>query len=220
MLHRTLILVALLLGMGLARAAAPLPEALQAQLDRAVLDYESGRHAAARQVFERLAQRRVPAAEYNLALMHLQRDVPRPDRAQARRLLERAAAGGFVTAQLLLAQQLESAGFGGRRDLVAANRWYEQAARAGSVEGQVAMGTAHFLGRGAPKDMALAAQWYREAAKGGDIGAMYILASLYEHGDGVEQDLRLARYWYEAAARGGDEAAPGKLKELEGRSGS
>lgn len=220
MLHRIPAFAALLLSAALAAAAPVLPDALQAQLDRAVLDYESGRHAAARQVFERLARRHVPAAEYNLALMHLQGDVPRPDRAQARRLLERAAAGGFVTAQLMLAQQLETAGFGGARDVVAANRWYEQAARAGSVEGQLAMGTAHFLGRGAAKDMALAAHWYREAAKGGDIGAMYILASLYEHGDGVEQDLRLARYWYEAAARAGDEAAPGKLKELEGRSGS
>ncbi len=216
MLHR-LLAFALLLGAALAAAAAPLPDALQSQLDRAVLDYESGRHATARQAFEALARRHVPAAEFNLALMHLQGDVPRPDRALARRLLEHSAAAGFVTAQLLLAQQLETAGFGGRRDLVAANRWYEQAARAGSVEGQVAMGTAHFLGRGAPKDMALAAQWYREAAKGGDIGAMYILASMYEQGDGVERDLRLARYWYEAAARGGDEAAPGKLKELDAR---
>ena len=207
----------LLLCAALAQAAPPLPAALQSQLDRAVLNYESGRHQPARQVFESLARRHVPAAEFNLALMHLQGDVPRPDRALARRLLERAAAGGFVTAQLMLAQQLETAGFGGRRDIVAANRWFEKAALAGSVEGQVAMGTAYYLGRGAPKDPSLAAQWYREAAKGGDIGAMYLLASMYEQGDGVERDLRLARYWYEAAARGGDEAAPGKVKELDGR---
>lgn len=216
---RTFATFVLLLCAGLAQAA-PLSEALQAQLDRAVLDYESGRHAQARRVFESLAKRHVPAAEFNLALMHLQGDVPRPDRAQARRLLERSAKGGFVTAQLLLAQQLENAGFGGPRDVAAANRWYEQAARAGSVEGQVAMGTAYYLGRGAPKDPARAAQWYREAAKGGDIGAMYLLASMYEQGDGVERDLRLARYWYEAAARGGDEAAPGKVKELDSRSDS
>lgn len=207
----------LLLCAALAWAAAPLPEALQSQLDRAVLDYESGRHQEARRVFESLARRHVPVAEFNLALMHLQGDVPKPDRVHARRLLERAAGGGFVTAQLLLAQQLENAGFGGRRDIVAANRWYEKAALAGSVEGQVAMGTAYYLGRGATKDPALAAQWYREAAKGGDIGAMYLLASMYEQGDGVERDLRLARYWYEAAARGGDEAAPGKVKELDSR---
>jgi len=200
-----------------AAAAPPLPEALQSQLDRAVLDYESGRHQQARQVFESLAKRRVPAAEFNLALMHLQGDVPRPSRAQGRRLLERAAAGGFVTAQLLLAQQLETGGFGDRRDIVAANRWYEQAALAGSVDAQLAIGTAFYLGRGAPKDPALAAQWFREAAKGGDIGAMYLLASMYEQGDGLERDLRLARYWYEAAARGGDEAAPAKVKELDGR---
>jgi uncharacterized protein len=214
--HLPLAFCALLLVLP-AAAAPPLSEALQSQLDRAVLDYESGRHQKARQAFEALAKRRVPAAEFNLALMHLQGELPRPDRAQARRLLERAAAGGFATAQLLLAQQLETGGFGGRRDIVAANRWFEKAALAGSVEGQVAMGTAYYLGRGAPKDPALAAQWFREAAKGGDIGAMYLLASMYEQGDGVERDLRLARYWYEAAARGGDEAAPGKVRELDSR---
>ena len=200
-----------------AAAAPPLPEALQARLDRAVLDYESGRHRKARQVFEALAARHVPAAEFNLALMHLQGDVPRPSRAQGRRLLERAAAGGFVTAQLMLAQQLETGDFSGRRDLVAANRWYEQAALAGSVDAQLAIGTAFYLGRGAPKDPARAAQWFREAAKGGDIGAMYLLASMYEQGDGLERDLRLARYWYEAAARLRRRPAPGKVKELDAR---
>jgi uncharacterized protein len=105
----------------------------------------------------------------------------------------------------------------GRRELALAHRWYEAAAQAGSVDAQVAMGTAYFLGRGRPKDMTMALQWYREAARGGDVGAMYITASMYEHGDGVDTDLRLARYWYEQAARLGDEAAPGKLKEVDAK---
>jgi len=210
------LLLACALCAPMAQAAPPLPEALQSQLDRAVLDYESGRHAQARSAFEALARRHVPAAEFNLALMHFEGDAPRPDPELARRLLQRAAAGGFVTAQLMLGQQLEN-GAHGPRDLVAAQRWYEKAAAAGSVDAQVAAATAYYLGRGAPKDPVRAARWYREAAKGGDIGAMYLLASMYEQGDGVEQDLRLARYWYEAAARGGDEAAPGKVRELDGR---
>lgn len=200
----------------LAAAAPPLTPALQDELDRAVLAYESGRLAPALAAFESLSQRQVPAAQYNLAVMHLRDEVPKPDLAQARRLLTLSAEAGFVTAQVALAQALEAGHFGAR-DLLLAHRWYEVAATAGSVDAQVAMGTAHYLGRGATKDATAAVRWFREAAKGGDVGAQYLLASMYEQGDGVERDLRLARYWYAIAAKNGDEAAPDKLKELDAK---
>ena len=199
-----------------ALAAPPLGPAVQTQLDAALRAYEAGRMPAARAGFEALAAQRVPVAEYNLAVMHLRGELPQPDPKLARGLLTRAAEGGFVTAQFMLAQSLEN-GELGPRDLSLALRWYEVAAVSGSVEAQIAMGTAYFLGRGKPKDAAESARWYREAAKGGDIGAMYLIASMYEKGDGVPQDLRLARYWYDLAAKGGDEAAPGKLRELDAR---
>lgn len=199
-----------------AAAAPALAPVLQAELDAAVLAYESGRMAPARAAFESLARRQVPAAQYNLAVMHLRSEVPEPDLALAQALLTRAASGGFVTAALALAQGLENGDLGARH-LPLAHRWYEVAADGGSVEAQVAMGTAHYLGRGLPKDPARAVHWFREAAKGGDVGAMYLLASMYEQGDGVERDLRLARYWYDIAARNGDEAAPGKVRELDAR---
>ncbi|RVU45147.1 sel1 repeat family protein [Rubrivivax rivuli] len=195
-------------------AAAPLPPALQNELDRAVIAYESGQLPAAQKAFEALARRGVAAAQYNLAVMHLQGEVPKPDRTRARGLLQQAAEGGFVTAQFMLAQALEN-GELGPRDLALAHRWYEVAAEAGSTEAQLAMGTGHYLGRGLPKDAARAVHWFREAAKGGDVGAMYLLASMYEQGDGVERDLRLARYWYGVAAQNGDRAAPGKLREID-----
>ena len=115
---------------------------------------------------------------------------------------------------LELARCLET-GQLGRRNLQQAHDWYELAAESGAAEAQLAMGTAHYLGRGRPKDALRAAHWYREAAEAGDVGAAYILASMYERGDGVDRDLRLARYWYERAAAGGDEAAPYKVRELE-----
>jgi uncharacterized protein len=199
-----------------AGAAPPLPPAARAQLDAALRAYEAGNLPAARAGFEALAARRVPVAQYNLAVMHLRGELPQPDRTLARRLLINAAEGGFVTAQFMLAQSLENGDFGAR-DLPLAMNWYEVAATSGSVEAQVAMGTAYFLGRGRPQNAAESARWYREAAKGGDIGAMYLIASMYEQGDGVPQDLRLARYWYDLAAQGGDEAAPGKLREIDAR---
>ncbi len=210
-------LAALLLAASLgALAAPPLPAAVQARVESALRDYEAGRLQPARAAFEALAAQRVPVAEYNLAVMHLRAEVPQPDRVLARRLLTRAAEGGFVTAQFMLAQSLENGDLGDR-DLPLALRWYEVAATSGSVEAQVAMGTAYFLGRGKPQDAEQSARWYREAAKGGDVGAMYLIASAYERGDGVPQDLRLARYWYDLAAKAGDEAAPGKLREIDAR---
>ncbi len=205
-------IAALLLGA--AAAAWALTPAQKTRLDAAVHDYDAGRIAAARTAFEALAHEQVPAALFNLGVMHLRGEMPRPDRAAAERLLQRAAAGGFVTAMVALARGLETGAFGAR-DLAAALRWFELAAQAGSVEAQLETGTAAYLGRGRPRDAAAAAHWFREAAKGGDIGAMYLLASMYEAGDGVPQDLRLARYWYALAASRGDEAAPGKLKAID-----
>ena len=217
-IRTTFKLVLLLLGLAMAGAlpAAPVLSRLQAELDTAVVDYAAGRHEPARRAFESLSRRGLAAADYNLAVMHLRRELPRASVMRARQLLDRAARNGFVTAQLMLARVLES-GELGARDLPLAHRWYELAAESGSVEAQVAMGTGHYLGRGLAKDASRAAHWFREAAKGGDIGAMYLLASMYEQGDGVQLDLRLARYWYGIAAQGGDEAAPAKVKELDAR---
>ena len=197
-------------------AAAPLAPAVRLEFDTAVQAYESGQLGVAQAAFESLARRHVAPAEFNLAIMHLRGEVPRPDRKRAEQWLTRAAQGGFVTAQFMLGQSLENGDFG-RRDLQRAHDWYQRAAEAGSVDAQVAMGTAHYLGRGRPKDTARAAHWFREGAKGGDVGAQYLLASMYEQGDGVERDLRLARYWYDIAARNGDVAAPLKVQELDRR---
>jgi uncharacterized protein len=196
--------------------AAPLAPALQDELDRAVIDYQSGRFDAARAAFESLAGRGVAAANYDLAVMHLRGELPQADPATALKLLERATAGGFVTAQFMLGLSYETGDIVAR-DLARSAAWYTKAAEGGSVDAAVALGTAYYLGRGVARDAAAAARWYREGAKGGDVGAQYLLASMYESGEGVERDLRLARYWYDIAARNGDEAAPGKVKELDAK---
>ena len=211
-----LLSIVLLPLLGSAVTAAPLSAALQSRLDQALLLYSSGKLTAARQAFEGLDRQGVPAAAYNLGVMHLRGELPNADPKKALRLLQRAADEGFVTAQLALGQLYET-GQLGARDLVTAHRWYEMAAQNGSVDGQMAAGTAYYLGRGAPRSAVDALRWYREAAKAGDVGAQYLLASMYEHGDGVAMDLRLARYWYDMAARNGDEAAPYKVKELDAR---
>lgn len=205
------LLAASLLALGLF-ATPPAAAADDAALREAVAAHERGEVDAARRALEALSRQGVAAADWNLGVIAL--DAGRPQ--EAARWMERAAAGGFVTAMYGLGQMHET-GRLGRPDLVVAQRWYLRAAEAGSVDAMVEVATAHYLGRGAARDRAAAARWYREAAKGGDVGAQYLIASMYENGDGVERDLRLARYWYDIAARNGDEAAPGKLKELDAR---
>jgi TPR repeat protein len=195
---------------------APAAQA-QTTVDTAVAAYQRGDLIQARSAFGRLSAQGVPAADYNLAVMHLRREVPRPSEREAVRLMTRAAEGGFVTAMVGLAELFEQGRAGLKIDLEQSVRWQRRAAEAGSVDGQVALATAHYLGRGAPKDASLAARWFRIAAQAGDVGAMYLVASMLEQGDGVERDLAEARYWYAAAARNGDEAAPSKVKELDAK---
>ena len=187
------------------------------RIEEAVAAYARGELATARAAFARLGREGIAAADYNLAVMHLRIEIPNASAAEALRLMTRAAEAGFVTGLYGLAQLHELGQAGLPVDLVQANRWYLRAAEAGSVDAQVAIGTAHYLGRGAPKDPSRAARWFRLAAQGGDVGAMYLYASMVEAGDGVDRDLHEARYWYGAAARNGDDAAPSKVKELDAK---
>jgi TPR repeat protein len=204
-------LAALAVVWTVAAAAAPAEDAMA----EAIGQYARGETEAARRAFEALSRQGVPAADYNLALMHLNGDLP-GGAAAAQVLMRRAADAGFVTAMHGLGLLYEQ-GRLGPPDLPQAVAWFLRAAHGGHVDAQVAAGTAYYLGRGIAPDMAQAAQWYREAAKGGDVGAQYLIASMYETGLGVERDLRLARYWYDIAARNGDEAAPAKVQELDER---
>jgi TPR repeat protein len=186
-------------------------------LQSAVAAYQRGDLARAHTAFAQLAAKGVAAADYNLAVMHLRRELPRASDREALRHMTRAAKAGFVTAMVGLAELHEQGRAGLAVDLAQAVQWHRRAAEAGSIDAQVALATAHYLGRGAPKDAALAARWYRVAAEGGDVGAMYLYASMVEHGDGVERDLAEARRWYAAAARNGEPGADLKAKELDAK---
>jgi TPR repeat protein len=191
-----------------------------APIDDAVAAYRRGDLTGARDAFTRLSARGVPAADYNLAVMHLRRELPRASDREAVRLMTRAAEAGFVTAMVGLAELYENGLAGLPADLQRSLHWQRRAADAGSVDSQVALATAYYLGRGVPKDSALAARWYRIAAQAGDAGAMYLYASMVEAGDGVAKDLAEARYWYAAAARNGEAGAAEKAREMEAKLGA
>jgi uncharacterized protein len=209
--HMNKLLLSLLVVVASASVSAQTP------LEAAVAAYQSGDFTQARSAFMQLSANGVPAADYNLAVMHLKREMPAASDREALRLMTRAAEAGFVTAMVGLAELYELGRAGLKVDLAQSVLWSRRAAEAGSVDAQVDVATAHYLGRGAAKDLALAARWYRIAAQRGDVGAMFITATLYESGEGVGRDLAEARYWYAAAARNGEPGADLKVRELDAK---
>ncbi|MBV8035555.1 tetratricopeptide repeat protein [Roseateles sp.] len=202
---KTLLIAALLLAASLA-GAAPLSDALAA--------YDAGDLKAAARGFAESARRGEALGQFNLAMMHLRRELPGASDARAWQLLRRAAASKLALAENALGEMIEQ-GRHGRPDARVACGWFEQAAEHGDGDGALAVATCYYLGRGRAQDMARANLWYLEAAKAGDVGAQYLVASMFETGLGVAADERLARYWYDVAARNGDEAAKAKLKAMQ-----
>lgn len=207
---KPMLIPALLLAASLAQAT-PLTDALAA--------YDAGDLKAAARGFTVSAGRGEPLGLFNLAMMHLRKELPGAGDAQAWRLLQRAAARELPAAENALGEMIEQ-GRRGKPDPKAACGWFERAAEHGNADGALATATCYYLGRGRSQDMAKAHRWYLEAAKDGDVGAQYLVASMFETGLGVEADDRLARYWYEAAARNGDDAARIKLRALQAEADS
>lgn len=204
---KTPLISALLLAATLAHAN-PLTEALTA--------YDEGDLKAAARGFTASASQGNALGQFNLAMMHLRKELPDARDATAWRLLQKAADQQLALAENALGEMIEQ-GRRGKPEPKAACGWFERAAEHGNADGALATATCYYLGRGRKQDMAQAHRWYLEAAKAGDVGAQYIVASMFENGLGVQSDDRLSRYWYDAAARNGDVAAQAKLKALRER---
>lgn len=67
-------------------------------------------------------------------------------------------------------------------DLVAAARWYEEAARQGHAAAQYALGNMHLMGEGVEQDDGTAARWHERAAAQGHAAARLNLAKLQQIG--------------------------------------
>lgn len=207
---KTMLIPVLLLAATLAQAT-PLADALTA--------YDEGDLKTAARGFTASAAKGEPLGQFNLAMMHLRKELPGASDPQAWQLLQRAAGRQLAAAENALGEMIEQ-GRRGKPDPKAACGWFERAAEHGNADGALATATCYYLGRGRPQDMAKAHRWYLEAAKDGDVGAQYLVASMFETGLGVEADERLARYWYDAAARNGDDAARAKVKALQAEADS
>lgn len=88
-------------------------------------------------------------------------------------------------------------------------RQAERRAERGSVEDQLWLAGAYYLGRDAKQDYALAARWFEAAAKQGRPEAQHNLAAMYQLGRGVAQDHTAAAQWHMRAVAQG--YAPSQL---------
>jgi TPR repeat protein len=142
------------------------------------------------------------------------------DLAEARRLYERAIAGGNNHAKYQLGRMYER-GVGVPKDMAKANELYEDGiATAVKSTGQ-SKPYAEFLAGwlyhwGEPvRDYAMAKHWFEKAAKGGEALAMRNLGMIHADGGfGVAKNLEAAERWYERAVKAGDKDSVGYLEQL------
>ncbi|KGF68365.1 hypothetical protein LL06_16785, partial [Hoeflea sp. BAL378] len=110
--------------------------------------------------FEKAAEQGVPDAQYALAQIYSHTvGVPEEKRARAREYMEKAARGGFDTAQLDYAIWLID-GIGGPKDYASGFRWMQVAATRGNVVAQNRMAVLHINAIGTSGDPVEAAKWY------------------------------------------------------------
>jgi uncharacterized protein len=79
----------------------------------------------------------------------------------------------------------------------------QTAAQRGSIEEQIRLGAAYFVGRGVEQSSKLAAYWYERAANAGDPRAQKQIGFFYQAGIGVQRDPERAVKWFQRAAVGG-----------------
>lgn len=124
------------------------------------------------------------------------------DRAAAKDLLEKAAAGGHAGALYNLGV-MAIEGEGTTRDFPAAAALFERAAAAGDVDALYALATLAASGRGVPLDLAAAASRMKSAADRKHVGAAVEYAIMLFNGKGVaKNEPEAARYFRQAAASG------------------
>jgi uncharacterized protein len=163
---------------------------------------------------EQAAAKGEPRASFNLALLFLSTGA-HGDLLRAVELLRKSADAEIGDAQHALGV-LYLKGRGVSRDAAEAARWFERAAKNGSLAGEVEHAILLFNGDGVPADEKQAARGFRSAAAKGSAIAQNRLARLYVAGRGVPQNRVEAAAWHLLAAAQGlaDPWLDNALKDL------
>jgi uncharacterized protein len=135
------------------------------------------------------------------------------DEAQARKLFERAAAGGNPRGATNLAALDESGG--APPDPAKARALLAKAAETNSADAQYQLGMMTAEGIGGPQDDVAARALFEKAAAQGHPGALERMGAFAHSGRGGPQDASAAKAYYEKAAALGNEEAKAALKRAE-----
>jgi uncharacterized protein len=135
------------------------------------------------------------------------------DEAQARKLFERAAAGGNPRGATNLAALSESGG--APPDPVQTRAALAKAAETNSAEAQYQLGMMIAEGIGGPKDDVAARALFEKAAAQDHPKALERMGAFAQTGRGGPQDASAAKAYYEKSAALGNEEAKAALKRTE-----
>ena len=142
-------------------------------------------------------------------------DAKKPNFAEPRKWLEKAAAQGFPDAYHALVRYHDE-GMGGPVSREEGTRLCRQAATAGAVAAMNDMGVRYQRGTGIAADPVAAIGWFTLATQHGSPAAAVNLGNCYEKGNGLLQDYQKAGQYYAMAAQRGfpiGELLLGKLFE-------
>lgn len=127
----------------------------------------------------------------------------KPDPQGARQAYARAAEMGLPKAKCALGRMLMAEPQQATHGLDLCR----EAATAGDVEAQAAVGDAFFQGRGATRNPGEARKWYEMAARQQNPQAMRKLGQMYANGDGGKRDIKKAMELWRGAEKAGDPLA-------------
>jgi TPR repeat protein len=125
-----------------------------------------------------------------------------------------AAREGNSTAQLYVANMYRR-GYGVKRDMTLAARWYRRAAEQNEPSGMYNYGVHLRDGAGVTPDQKAATQWFEKAAQRGHTAAMFNLGLRISHGKGAGRDPVLGYAWVQKAAGKGSIPAIRRRPSLE-----
>ncbi len=113
--------------------------------------------------------------------------------------LRDAAVGGDAKALFEVGSRYAEAR-GVKEDMVAAAKWYGEAAERGFAPAEYRIGNFYEKGIGVTRDIAKSKEWYRRAAEKGNASAMHNLAVLFAMGADGAADNEAATRWFQQAA--------------------
>ena len=172
----------------------------------------SGQLAAAVAAYRKAGDKGSTAAMVELGLLYANGTGVAKDQDQARKLFERAAAGGNPRGATSLAALFT--GGGTPSDPVEARAMLEKAADANSAEAQFQLGVMYAEGTGGPKDDGAARALFEKAAAQGHAQALDWAGNFAENGRGGPANKDAAKTFYQQAAALGNDDAKAALERL------